>query len=132
MCDIDYFKSYNDTYGHLAGDDCIKIVADSISQHCMRVSDVAARYGGEEFAVILPNTNAEDAQAIAETIRRGIELKKIPHESSSIKSIVSISVGVSTIIPLISTVVTEIISCADEALYESKSSGRDKVSFKGM
>jgi diguanylate cyclase (GGDEF)-like protein len=129
ICDIDYFKRYNDTYGHLAGDDCIKAVADTIHQHSKRVSDVAARYGGEEFAVILPNTGAEDAQTIAETIRHAIELLKLPHGSSSVKSVVSISIGVGTMTPSIHTKPSKLIGLADEALYESKSGGRDRVSL---
>jgi diguanylate cyclase (GGDEF)-like protein len=132
ICDIDYFKHYNDTYGHLAGDDCIKAVADTIHQHCKRVSDVAARYGGEEFAVILPNTDTEDAQTIAESIRHGIELLNLPHESSSVKSVVSISIGVGTMIPSIHTKPAKLIALADEALYESKSGGRDMVSLSSI
>jgi diguanylate cyclase (GGDEF)-like protein len=132
ICDIDYFKRYNDTYGHLAGDDCIRAVADTIHQHSKRVSDVAARYGGEEFAVILPNTGAEEARAIAESIRHAIELLKLPHGSSSVKSVVSISIGVGAMTPSIHTKPSKLVGLADEALYESKSNGRDRVSVNSI
>jgi diguanylate cyclase (GGDEF)-like protein len=128
MCDIDYFKRFNDTYGHLAGDDCIRLVASVIRNRCRRISDIAARYGGEEFAVILPDTNAEDALAIAESIRQELEAKKITHGNSSVKNVVSISIGVATITPTAHSTSEKLISLADEALYKSKSDGRNRVS----
>lgn len=129
ICDIDYFKNYNDTYGHLAGDDCIKMVATTIQQNCKRVTDVAARYGGEEFGVILPNTTAEPALDIAESIRKDIEARNIAHETSEIKDIVSISIGIASIMPDVQTEPSLLISIADKALYESKKNGRDRVTL---
>lgn len=128
--DIDYFKLFNDTYGHLAGDDCIRLVADSIRQHCKRVSDIAARYGGEEFGIILPNTGAREAVTIAESIRHAIEASSIPHEASPIGKVVTISIGVASIVPEVHTTPATIISLADRALYESKHRGRNRVTLK--
>lgn len=129
MCDIDFFKKYNDTYGHLAGDDCIKIVAKTIQQNCKRISDVAARYGGEEFCVILPDTSPEVAVQIAESIRKGIESRNITHETSEIKNIISVSIGVASIIPDMHTTPSLLISLSDKALYGSKHNGRDRVTL---
>lgn len=129
ICDIDYFKRFNDSYGHLAGDDCIRLVVASIQTHCSRISDIAARFGGEEFAVILPHTKAKGAMTIAEHIRRDVELKAIPHETSLIKDIVTISIGVASIIPDEHTLPSTIISMADKALYESKNGGRNRVTL---
>ncbi len=132
LCDIDYFKMYNDTYGHLAGDDCIRSVADTIRLHCRRVSDLAARYGGEEFGLILPNAGPAEALSVAESIRREIESKQIPHAGSPLKEIVSISIGVATMVPEKDTLPSMIISLADKALYESKNSGRDRTTLKSV
>jgi diguanylate cyclase (GGDEF)-like protein len=127
LCDIDYFKNYNDKYGHLAGDDCIRTVADIILRYCKRLTDIAARYGGEEFGVILPNTPSDEALKIAESIRHEIELTKTSHETSPISDFVTISIGVATIIPHIHTTPSSLISLADKALYESKNGGRNRV-----
>ena len=129
LCDIDYFKKYNDTYGHVAGDDCIKKVAKTLQQKCKRISDVVARYGGEEFGVILPNTPPEKAVEIAESIRKGIESRNITHEASDIKNIVSLSIGVASIIPDADTTSSSLILMSDKALYESKNSGRDRITL---
>jgi diguanylate cyclase (GGDEF)-like protein len=130
MCDIDNFKQYNDTYGHLAGDECIRSVANIIQQHCKRISDIAARYGGEEFAVILPNTHIKEATSIAESIRRAVELKKPLHATSPTRSVVTISIGVASITPDLDTKPSMLVRIADEALYESKHSGRNRVSTR--
>lgn len=129
ICDIDFFKKYNDTYGHLAGDDCIKMVAETIRNNCRRVSDVPARYGGEEFGIILPDTSPETAMQIAESIRKGIESRNIIHEASSVKSTVSLSIGVTTLIPDADTDPCTLIALSDKALYTSKQTGRDRVTF---
>ncbi|MEJ2407516.1 MAG: GGDEF domain-containing protein, partial [Candidatus Thiodiazotropha sp.] len=130
MCDIDNFKRYNDTYGHPAGDECIRSVANIIQQHSKRISDIAARYGGEEFAVILPNTHIKEATSIAESIRRAVELKKSPHATSPTRSVVTISIGVASIIPDLHTKPSLLVCIADEALYESKHNGRNRVSTR--
>jgi diguanylate cyclase (GGDEF)-like protein len=129
ICDIDFFKNFNDTYGHLAGDDCIRSVAYTIQKHCRRISDITARYGGEEFGVILPNTSSNEAISIAESIRQGVEQAKIPHRTSTIKDIVTLSIGLASIIPDHHTTPSTIIALADKALYESKHSGRNRVTL---
>lgn len=130
ICDIDHFKKYNDAYGHLAGDQCIGEVVESIREFCNRASDIPARFGGEEFAIILPNIESEGAMTVAERIRQDVASKKIPHEYALNKDIVSISIGVTTVIPTTQTLSKDIISLADEALYESKNNGRDQVTLK--
>lgn len=130
MCDIDYFKKYNDTYGHLAGDDCIRSVAGLIRSQCKRVSDIPARYGGEEFCVILPNTGSEQALFIAESLRKNLTDEKIPHSESPINGIITISIGLTTLIPDKNTSPEMIISLADKALYASKNNGRNRVTLK--
>jgi diguanylate cyclase (GGDEF)-like protein len=129
MCDIDYFKKFNDTYGHLRGDDCIRSVANVMQKHCKRISDIAARYGGEEFGIILPNTNANEAASIAESIRRGIEQEKIPHKTSTTHDIVTLSIGVTSLIPNLETTPSTVVELADDALYRSKLDGRNRVTL---
>jgi diguanylate cyclase (GGDEF)-like protein len=129
MCDIDCFKCYNDAYGHLAGDDCIRLVAKTILKQCRRTSDIAARYGGEEFSVILPNTNSNGALLIAESIRHGVEQLKIPHKRSPVKESVTLSIGIASLIPDLHTTPSTIIALADKALYESKLNGRNQVTL---
>lgn len=130
LCDIDAFKIYNDTYGHLAGDDCIRSIAATVQKYCKRSSDVAARYGGEEFAMILPNTGPMQAMAIAESLRRAIEQKMIPHKHASMKNVVTLSFGVASIIPDHHTTPSMLIELADKALYESKRGGRNRSTLK--
>jgi diguanylate cyclase (GGDEF)-like protein len=130
--DIDFFKQYNDTYGHLAGDDCLRVVSDLLRTHCRRSLDLVARYGGEEFAVILPNTDREEALKIAEKLRKKVQIAQIEHRASLISGYISISLGVTTIgsetphevdVPVV-------IDTADKALYEAKNSGRNCSIFK--
>ncbi len=130
ICDIDYFKKYNDSYGHLAGDDCIKIVANTIQQSCKRAADVAARYGGEEFAVILPDSDSEHALRVAESICSKLESRHLAHEASDVKDIVTLSIGVASIVPDQHTTPSSLISIADRALYESKHNGRDRITVR--
>ncbi|MEM7019847.1 MAG: diguanylate cyclase, partial [Pseudomonadota bacterium] len=132
MCDIDYFKQFNDTYGHQAGDDCLQQVAKTLKQHAKRPYDVAARYGGEEFAVILPQTHLDDACRIAESIRKGVEALDIPHQESQIKEVVSMSFGVVSLVPARHGDINELVKLADEALYQSKAYGRDRVSVQAQ
>ncbi|MCA1032074.1 diguanylate cyclase [Bacillus timonensis] len=127
MIDIDHFKIYNDTYGHQSGDECIHTVA-KISEAVLKgPRDFAARYGGEEFAVILPHTNEAEAQQIADEIRQRIYELAIPHQNSKVVPVVTISVGVSTLIPNFDINPAELIKQADLALYHAKSSGRHQV-----
>lgn len=129
MADIDFFKGYNDNYGHLKGDDCLIEVAKTIASSVKRPLDFAARYGGEEFAVILPETDEVGAMAIAEVIRKNIEALNIPHEYSSVATFVTLSLGVETIRPDSNYSITEFIDQADKSLYKSKSNGRNQTSI---
>ncbi|MCW6035220.1 diguanylate cyclase [Spirulina subsalsa FACHB-351] len=127
MCDVDYFKSYNDTYGHPMGDECLKQVADVIQGIIKRPSDLAARYGGEEFILLLANTSLEGALRIAESVRQGVEVLRIPHERSPISPHVTLSCGVATMIPTLDALSGTLLYMADQALYEAKNRGRNQV-----
>ncbi|MBW4576294.1 MAG: diguanylate cyclase [Aphanothece sp. CMT-3BRIN-NPC111] len=127
MCDIDFFKTYNDTYGHQTGDSCLQQVARAISEVIHRPSDLVARYGGEEFAVILPNTPAEGAVRVAESIHSQIQALKISHINSPQGQLVTLSLGVASIIPPSETSPARLIAAADRALYKAKAQGRDCV-----
>ena len=126
--DIDYFKAYNDTYGHLQGDQCLAKVARVISQCLKRPADLAARYGGEEFAALLPNTPFTGAVHVAETIRYSVKALAIPHQQSANCDHITISLGVASIIPNIQMEAELLIQSADKALYQAKAEGRDQVS----
>lgn len=127
MADIDFFKAYNDTYGHLAGDDCLKRVALVIKNRLKRPGDLAARYGGEEFAGILTETDAVGALRVAEDIRRGIEDLQINHSASPISNNITISIGVATVSATANNSPTFLIDSSDKALYMAKQKGRNRV-----
>jgi diguanylate cyclase (GGDEF)-like protein len=129
MCDVDFFKNYNDRYLHPNGDKCLIKVAMSMRNTVRRTGDLVARYGGEEFAVVLPNTDALGAVSVAENIRSGIKNMQIAHEASLVCPYVTISVGVSTIIPTHENDFQALIHAADRALYQAKSQGRDRVTM---
>jgi diguanylate cyclase (GGDEF)-like protein len=121
MIDIDFFKNYNDTYGHLAGDDCLKKVAGTLARLAARTTDLVARHGGEEFAVILLKTSAEHAAALAERMRHGVRNLWIEHSASKVGK------SVTSVVPDPQTSPDEIMSQADDALYEAKDAGRNRV-----
>jgi diguanylate cyclase (GGDEF)-like protein/PAS domain S-box-containing protein len=127
MLDVDYFKRYNDCYGHQAGDLCLVKVASSAAQAVRHSSDLFARYGGEEFAVILPHTDAAGAIAVAESIQKAIRDLGIPHQQSDVSSIVTVSMGIATVIPSLGTSPDELVALADRALYDAKQLGRDRI-----
>jgi diguanylate cyclase (GGDEF)-like protein/PAS domain S-box-containing protein len=127
MLDIDYFKSYNDTYGHQGGDGCLKQIASVIQENLGRSTDLLCRYGGEEFCVILPETDETGAILVGEKIRMAIEALKIPHSGSKIQPWVTISVGAATMIPNVYTSYMNLVSNADKAVYKSKFDGRNCV-----
>lgn len=127
MCDIDYFKTYNDYYGHLAGDECIYKIAQTIRNNIRRSSDFVARYGGEEFVVVLPNTTVKAAIKIAENIKESVKKLRIPHKKSSISDYISISFGIAAIIPNLDITSETLISMADQALYNAKNLGRNCI-----
>ncbi len=126
LCDIDFFKKYNDTYGHQAGDACLRQVADALRFCAKHPADLVARYGGEEFAVILPNTTATDAAQIAEEMRRVVSALEIPHVQSAVSQHVTLSLGVACIYPTPDTSGTMLIAAADVALYQAKAAGRNR------
>ncbi|MFK8185943.1 MAG: diguanylate cyclase [Phormidesmis sp.] len=127
LCDIDYFKRYNDTYGHPAGDVCLQAVANALVRATHRQDDQVARYGGEEFAILLPNTDAKGAQQVALAAHSELARAQVPHQASLIKPFVSLSVGICTLTPDDVQQQYEIlIHGADEALYTAKLRGRDR------
>jgi diguanylate cyclase (GGDEF)-like protein/PAS domain S-box-containing protein len=128
MMDIDYFKKYNDCYGHQQGDVCLAAIAKVLKEQLNGKNDVLARYGGEEF-IVLVCTNQEEALKIAENMRLSVQKLGMEHKLSD-KLIVSISLGVATVIPASEITSYDLIKAADEALYESKNNGRDMVSIK--
>ncbi|PMB45829.1 hypothetical protein CEN40_11365 [Fischerella thermalis CCMEE 5205] len=127
LCDVDYFKSYNDHYGHQAGDACLKRVAAAMRNTLKRPADLVARYGGEEFAIILPSTAMQGAIAVAQAIQKAIKLLRLPHIQSQISDFITVSFGVSSIIPTHNLRAETLITTADEALYEAKKQGRDRI-----
>ncbi|MDQ3279983.1 MAG: diguanylate cyclase [Acidobacteriota bacterium] len=127
LADVDHFKAYNDTYGHQAGDECLRRVATAMQQTISRAGDVVARYGGEEFVVLLPATNAERAAANAERLRAAVIEAGVPHSGSSIADVVTISVGVATVVPTVQLERESLIRAADAALYRAKGEGRNRV-----
>jgi len=126
LIDIDFFKQFNDLYGHAAGDNCLRKVAASLKKTLHRPADCVARYGGEEFVVVLPNTDISGAEGIAEKLRLGIESLNVPHEKSKVSEIVTISLGISTTMPGHNLPQSEFIETADKCLYESKENGRNQ------
>jgi len=128
LCDIDFFKHYNDYYGHQLGDECLKAVAACIKNCVHRPADIAARYGGEEFGILLPNTPFEGAYHLAEAIRRAVWEMKREHIRSKISDSVTISLGVATVIPSAKDgSAVNLLKSADKALYASKEAGRNRV-----
>jgi len=130
MVDVDRFKRYNDTYGHLAGDECLRAVAGCLKQALLRPTDLVARYGGEEFVVILANTPADGAAHVARRLREALVDQAIPHAASEF-GLVTVSVGVATWQPGPDPDPTPLLHAADRALYAAKNSGRDRVCADG-
>ena len=130
MIDIDYFKTYNDTYGHLGGDDCLRQVAQTLQTILKRKNDFIGRYGGEEFLVILPSVDHHDAMQLAEAFRTGIHALAIPHTQSKNAQVITISLGISTLTHFNDNDHPDLlIHCADQALYQAKASGRNQACF---
>jgi diguanylate cyclase (GGDEF)-like protein len=130
IADVDHFKSYNDTYGHTRGDECLRAVALAIRSIARRPSDLAARYGGEEFALVLPETDAAAARTILAGMLDAIRALNIAHSGSSCADHVTVSAGAATIVPRIDAHHSVIVEAADAALYEAKQSGRNR--YVGM
>ena len=129
MIDVDFFKAYNDYYGHQAGDECLKNIALLLDEALARSGDMLARYGGEEFMIILPGTDIKGTAAVAEKLRKKVESAAIPHESSTINDYVTISLGIAAMIPSVRKSKESLIGAADEALYKAKRNGRNRVEY---
>ncbi|WP_323813090.1 sensor domain-containing diguanylate cyclase [Cellvibrio sp. NN19] len=127
MVDIDYFKQYNDHYGHLQGDDCLKAVSKALNECALRARDFVARFGGEEFVLVLPETSAEAVAVVAEHCREAIAKLQIHHAKSSIGPHLSISLGVGTIVPTPNDQQLDFINKVDRRLYLAKQKGRDCI-----
>lgn len=129
LCDIDYFKIYNDTYGHLKGDECLIRVAKAINRAVKRSTDLVARYGGEEFGIILTNTERQGAIAIAQSIQKAVNQLKIPHPNPREKNhhYIAMSLGVASLIPQKKLSPKILVASADKALYEAKKQGRNCI-----
>ena len=127
MIDVDYFKNYNDHYGHQAGDACLQAVAKAVSSRIVRALDLLARYGGEEFVVILPNTSTQGAHKLALGICETVSSLNIPHAASTAADHVTVSIGVASILPDRQSSFSQVVAAADRALYAAKHQGRNKV-----
>jgi diguanylate cyclase (GGDEF)-like protein len=129
LCDIDYFKPYNDTHGHPAGDRCLSQVAMALQDAAKRPGDLVARYGGEEFAIILPNTHTVGAMSVAERVCDAIKSLEIPHTSSVVSQFVTLSSGTASIVPQLGLTPDALLAAADKALYQAKAEGRNRAAL---
>ncbi len=127
LIDIDYFKLYNDTYGHQAGDECLRLVASAIDKVAKRQGDMVARYGGEEFIVVLPGTDASGVGILAEAMREKVSSLEIAHKSSEVGPFVTISLGVASMLPVPGTEPSTLVAAADIELYRAKQFGRNRI-----
>jgi len=127
MIDVDFFKTYNDSFGHVEGDEALRKVAAAIREASSRPSDLPARYGGEEFALVLPNTSPGGARLVAEKLRMAVEALKIPHIAPAEGASLTISIGLSTMTPVQGTDCRQLIMAADKGLYTAKNNGRNQV-----
>jgi len=127
MIDIDFFKSYNDHYGHIQGDECLRRVAKALGAGALRPRDFLARYGGEEFVLVLPDTDHPGAERVAARCRQALLAEQIPHANSAVSPLVTVSIGVGTKIPRVDDPVLPFIEQVDRALYRAKEAGRDAV-----
>lgn len=127
LADIDYFKQYNDTYGHLLGDSCLRYVAQALQGSIRHTHDLVARYGGEEFAVILPETSLSGAIAIANRIQAQVESLQLPHANSSVSHYITLSMGVVSLVPNPDQSSQALVAATDQLLYVAKQSGRNQI-----
>nr|NLU59154.1 diguanylate cyclase [Pseudomonas sp. BIGb0427] len=127
MIDVDYFKSFNDTFGHLAGDEALRKVAEAIRASCARPSDLPARYGGEEFALVLPNTSPVAPAWWRKKLRQTVAAMNIAHTMPNADSVLTVSIGLATLTPGIGSHCRQLISAADKGLYLAKNNGRNQV-----
>ena len=132
LADIDYFKLYNDHFGHQEGDICLQKVAKAIDESLKRPADLVARYGGEEFAIILPQTLADNALHLAEKIREAVKQLNLAHPKSPVTNVVSISLGIASIVPNFQYTVEQLLVSADKGLYQAKKQGRDCSFYQSL
>ena len=130
MIDVDFFKTYNDSFGHVEGDEALRRVAATIRDASSRPSDLPARYGGEEFALVLPNTSPGGARLVAEKLRMAVAALKIPHNAPIVGASLTISIGLSTMTPVQGTDCRKLIMAADKGLYTAKHNGRNQVGIE--
>lgn len=130
LADIDHFKLYNDRYGHQAGDESLKRVADVLAGAMHRKSDMAARYGGEEFLLVLPGTSVDAAMDIAASIREQVIATNIEHDCSPVARCLTISIGIASVVPRNDLTMEDLVSAADKALYTVKRSGRNNCRYQ--
>ena len=131
MIDVDYFKRYNDTFGHAGGDDCLRSVAGELSRQVRRPSDLAARYGGEEFACVLPGTGLDGLRDVAEEIVNAVRALAMPHPLSEVADTVTVSVGGTSMVASQGENVATLVQAADDLLYAAKAAGRDRAIVRG-
>ena len=132
MLDVDFFKQYNDRYGHTQGDECLKNVAQTLALAVTRPRDIVARFGGEEFALILPETDADAASKVAERCLRLVENQRIPHEASAVSQFVTVSMGVGTIKAATGMEARHFVEAVDKLLYRAKQNGRNRIESAGL
>jgi diguanylate cyclase (GGDEF)-like protein len=133
LIDVDHFKKFNDHYGHLAGDGCLRALGRILSAHAKRPADLAARYGGEEFAVLLPNTDADGCAEVGEALRSALRDLAMLHGQNPPSRLVTVSVGAATGLPSqTATDCSALVAAADRALYAAKDSGRDRLAMSGQ
>ncbi|WP_299493303.1 PleD family two-component system response regulator [Acaryochloris sp. IP29b_bin.137] len=132
LCDVDHFKRFNDHYGHQAGDDCLRQVAQAIQKAVHRPDDLVARYGGEEFAIVLPSTPAQGAVKVAIAICSEVLNLQIPHEVSSVSQYITLSLGIATVIPQAEQEIDTLIELTDQALYQAKAEGRNMYCYQDL
>ncbi len=130
LCDIDFFKRFNDKYGHPAGDLCLQKVAAVLNSAAQKNQDLVARYGGEEFAVIMPNTHAPGAVHVAALMQSGVRELQVEHSDSDVSNYVTLSLGVATTTPNVESSPNDLILAADKALYQAKQEGRNRIILK--
>jgi len=131
LLDVDHFKAFNDTYGHVAGDACLRQIARIMAQCASRTSDLPARYGGEEFACVLPETDAQGAALLAERIRAAVQASAIPHQASPTAEVITVSLGALTLRPQLETSFTDLLVQVDALLYRAKALGRNRIETAG-
>jgi len=127
LLDIDFFKQYNDEYGHLAGDNCLRLISTVLQENVKRPGDMAARYGGEEFCIIMPDTDQRGVMKLAEQIKQDVESLNIPHNKSRITNHVTVSMGIASMVPGLQVTTNTLINAADKALYTAKKDGRNLI-----